>query len=131
VQVEHGERQQVAATVVLPHKDLGANHLESRISVLKEMYFKVRLANERPEKRQEEARLVEKLDERPAVSRDCLNCVSFVYEDEDLGFPMSRQPVTYFGRILSIVHMLRDILQQVVSYLNGRGGVLLVGVQRV
>jgi hypothetical protein len=74
---------------------------------------------------------VHKLEERPAVSRDCLNCLSFVYEDEDLNFPSSRQPVAYFGRILSLSTIQREILQQIISYLNGKGGVLLIGTQRV
>lgn len=65
------------------------------------------------------------------VSRDCLNCLSFVYEDEDLNFPCSKQPVSYFGRILSLSTIQRDILMQMISFLNGRGGVILIGTQRV
>lgn len=117
--------------ILNPNKELGVNYLESRLCVLKDMYYKIKLANERPEKREEEMKLVEKLEERPAISRDCINCISFVYEDEDLNFPLSRQPVTYFGKILTISTMQREILQQIVSYLNGKGGVLLIGTQKV
>lgn len=44
---------------------------------------------------------------------------------------MNQQPVTFFGKIVNIGSMHKEILQQIVSYLNGKGGVILIGTQKV
>lgn len=58
---------------------------------------------------------------------DCGCCMSFVLEGQDLAFPGSRHPTAFFGRLSQIGDMQKSVSEQVVSFLNGRGGVLIVG----
>jgi predicted HTH transcriptional regulator len=44
-----------------------------------------------------------------------------------LAYPGSRQPTAFFGRLSRIGEMQKSVSEQIVSFLNGRGGVLFVG----
>ena len=47
-----------------------------------------------------------------------------------MAFPPFPQPVAYFGSIFKCSEMHESLISQIVSYLNGMGGVILMGCRR-
>jgi hypothetical protein len=50
-----------------------------------------------------------------------------VREDEDLSFPLPKQPISFFGPLSLMPEFKEPLLEQIVAFLNGKGGVVLLG----
>lgn len=59
--------------------------------------------------------------------RDCATCLSWVRQDEDLFFPIPKQPIAFFESLSHLQEFKEPLLEQLVAFLNGKGGVVLLG----
>ena len=62
--------------------------------VLKEYYFKLKLASEGSRKDN-----ISGIEKQPISHSDCLSCMQFIYSKQDLSMPVSHQPVAYFTKL--------------------------------